>query len=226
MAVKPTNGLVRVLDISARNDTTGARSPQATKAPLAGDVQHPQRAASAMIASSVASTSLATPCRPRPSYPCGASREIHPLRGSAPRRSRERLGSRLDTIGCGTKVASDQAHAILRPVKSRSPLARWRLTSVACALGFMAVGNPLADVVLFGVHDHFATTQASSHGQLTVTEVSDVQEPHHCHLWMSPAGVAPLLDVPTPLAAAPLPPGSADPFVVAEPFSLLQPPRA
>lgn len=180
-----------------------------------------------MIASSVASTSLATPLQATPQLPVrGESRDPPPFGEVHPDDPENDWVACLNTFDCGTKVASDQAHAILRPVKWRSPLARWRLTSVACALGFMAVGNPLADVVLFGVHDHFATTQASSHGQLTVTEVSDVQEPHHCHLWMSPAGVAPLLDVPTPLAAAPLPPGSADPFVVAEPFSLLQPPRA
>lgn len=97
------------------------------------------------------------------------------------------------------------------------------------ATGFVlaaTVATPLADIAVFGLHDHIAAIQASSAGQPGPAGAGDVQGSHHCDFWMSPADIALAVDLPVPPPAVFLPLDPAVFLIVAESLPSSPPPRA
>lgn len=110
---------------------------------------------------------------------------------------------------------------MLRPVNVRRPASA--LFAVAAAILVLAVvASPLADVVMFGIHDHIAAAQTTS---MFVT-VADAQSSHHCEVWMSPADVTLAVNPPATPPVAMLVPHPAVVPIVADPLPSFPPPRA
>lgn len=108
---------------------------------------------------------------------------------------------------------------MLRPVNLRRP-SRTLFVVAAAILVLAVIASPLADVVMFGIHDHIAAAQTKS---MLVT-VADAQSSHHCEVWMSPADVI-LVDLPAAPAVAMLAPQPAVVPIVAELLPSFPPPR-
>lgn len=122
--------------------------------------------------------------------------------------------------GCQGWFGSETpACGMLRPVNLRRPSTA-RFVVAAAILVLAVIASPLADVVMFGIHDHIAAAQTKS---MLVT-VADAQSAHHCEVWMSPADVTPV-DLPATPAVAMLAPSPAGVLIVAAPFPSFPPPR-
>jgi hypothetical protein len=94
-----------------------------------------------------------------------------------------------------------------------------------CVLVVLALVVPLADAMVFGIHDHETAFEpdGSSSGREADSRADDR---HHCDLGMNPAEVAPASDLPAP-GSAPAPPlGTLRRATVVRPFVPYTPPRA
>lgn len=117
---------------------------------------------------------------------------------------------------------TDAICAMLRPVSSGRVTARVILSLAAAILVIAVVAGPLADVIMFGIHDHVAAAQTKS----TLATVGDAQGSHHCELWMSAGDIAPATDPPAAAPTVFLAPRPALSLVLAYPLPSFPPPRA
>jgi hypothetical protein len=107
-----------------------------------------------------------------------------------------------------------RAMSFRHPVKALSALA-------AAILVLAVIVSPLADIVIFGIHDHLSAAQTTS---MFIT-VADAQSSHHCEVWMSPADVTLAISMPATPQIAMLAPQPAVIPIVAEPLPSFPPPR-
>jgi hypothetical protein len=91
----------------------------------------------------------------------------------------------------------------------------------AAILVLAVIVSPLADVVMFGIHDHIAAAQTTSR----FITAADTQSSHHCEVWISPADVTLAINLPATPKIAMLAPLPAVIPIVPEPLPSFPPPR-
>ena len=109
---------------------------------------------------------------------------------------------------------------MLRAMNFRQPV-RALFALAAAILVLAVIVSPLADVVMFGIHDHIAAAQTTSR----FITVADAQSSHHCEVWMSPADVTLAINLPATPQIAMLALQPAVIPIVAEPLPSFPPPR-
>jgi hypothetical protein len=95
---------------------------------------------------------------------------------------------------------------------------------VAWLLVMTALVAPMADVVVFGIHEHVSVS-AQEQGSLTATG-TDSAPSHHCDLAMSPGVLLHAGDLPAPGVVASPPHTPAPPLASHTPLVPFGPPRA
>jgi hypothetical protein len=95
---------------------------------------------------------------------------------------------------------------------------------VAWLLVMTALVAPMADVVVFGIHEHVSVA-AQEQGSLSATG-TDLAPSHHCELAMSPGVLLHAGDLPAPGVVASPPHIPAPPLASHTPLVPFGPPRA
>jgi hypothetical protein len=88
----------------------------------------------------------------------------------------------------------------------------------------VALVTPVADVAVFGIHDHVSVS-AREQGSLTATG-ADLAPSHHCELVMSPGARLQVDEFPAPWAVASPPDAQAALLASHSPVVPFGPPRA